>query len=184
MLTLRFPFGIIARAVVTVGAGLVLVGASANRAFAQAPDRAEGASAAPFVVESYYRAKWGSFEEFQQLFEKNHLPFLQAMLRSGVLLEVHIDTPREHMPEGSRWDMRTTLVYKNAASAYLDEPVSEAEYTAIVKDDQDEVRFKREDLRRFALLEAHWDVNVKRLAPGDAQVGRPSPANPAPIGSG
>ncbi len=144
---------------------VVLATALVSIARAQPPGGPVGGpSAAPFVVESYYRVRWGSLDEFQQLFEKNHLPFLQAMLRSGVLLELRIEAPREHMPEAVRWDMRTTLVYRDAASAYLDEPVSESEYTAIVKDDQDEARFKREEQRRFALLEAHWDVNVKRLA--------------------
>ncbi|MFN2317546.1 MAG: hypothetical protein ABR551_08335 [Gemmatimonadales bacterium] len=142
----------------------ILAMALVTGAWAQAPARPGGPSAAPFVVESYYRVRWGSFEEFQQLFERNHLPFLQAMLRSGVLLEVRIDTPREHMAEAGRWDMRTTLVYRDAASAYLNEPVSEAEYTAIVKDDQDEARFKREEQRRFALLDAHWDVNIRPRA--------------------
>ncbi|MGZ5426660.1 MAG: hypothetical protein ACXWE1_05585, partial [Thermoanaerobaculia bacterium] len=31
----------------------------------------------PFVVEYYYKAKWGFADEFARLFRKNHLPVLK-----------------------------------------------------------------------------------------------------------
>src|SRR5208282_3168915 len=31
----------------------------------------------PFVVEYYYKAKWGHADEFLQLFKKNHYPLLK-----------------------------------------------------------------------------------------------------------
>ncbi|MEO6222691.1 MAG: hypothetical protein ABIP90_05535 [Vicinamibacterales bacterium] len=118
-----------------------------------------------FVVESYYRVRWGDEDEFIALFHKNHVPFLRRQLEKGVLLEVRLDTPREHMPEDARWDLRMTLVYRDAAVAYQDEKITEADYSTIIKDDAAEEVFKREERRRFSLLLAHWDVNVKRGAP-------------------
>lgn len=116
-----------------------------------------------FVVESYYRIRWGNEEEFLTLFRKNHVPFLRRQLEKGVLLDVKLETPREHMTEDSRWDLRMTLVYRDAATAYRSDNITEADYNAIVKDDEAEAIFNREERRRFELLLAHWDVNVRRV---------------------
>lgn len=121
------------------------------------------AAAVPFVVESYYRVRWGGEEEFMTLFRKNHLPFLRRQLDKGLLVEVRLDTPQEHLPEDSRWDLRMTLVYPDASAAYRTDKISEADYQAIVPSDSAEARFNREERRRFELLAAHWDVNVKSL---------------------
>ena len=37
----------------------------------------------PYVVEYYYKAKWGFADEFIQLFKKNHLPVLKKQVESG-----------------------------------------------------------------------------------------------------
>ena len=124
---------------------------------------ANGSASTTFVVESYYRVRWGSEEEFMALFRKNHVPFLRRQLENGILLDVKLEAPREHQPEESRWDLRMTLVYRDAATAYRTDNITEADYNAIVKDDQAEKIFNREERRRFELLVAHWDVNVKRL---------------------
>ena len=122
-----------------------------------------------FVVESYYRIQWGREEEFMTLFRKNHLPFLKRQLEKGVLLEVRFDRPPEHMVESERWDFRMTLVYRDAATAYRTDNITEADYSAIVKDKDAEALFQREEQRRFEILLAHWDVNVhsvELLPPG------------------
>lgn len=116
-----------------------------------------------FVVESYYRIRWGSEEEFMTLFRKNHIPFLQRQLEKGILLDLRLEAPREHQPEESRWDLRLTLVYRDAATAYRADNITEEDYSAIVKNDQAEATFNREERRRFELLVGHWDVNVKRV---------------------
>lgn len=56
-----------------------------------------------------------------------------------------------------------TLVYRDAAAAYAKDNITEADYSAIVKDEAAEMVFQREEARRFELLLAHWDVNVKRV---------------------
>ncbi len=43
----------------------------------------------PFVVEYYYKAKWGHAEEFIRLFRKNHYPVLKKQVDSGRMLRVY-----------------------------------------------------------------------------------------------
>src|ERR1035437_6547773 len=62
----------------------------------------------PFVVEYYYKAKWGFADEFARLFQKNHLPILKKQIESGRLLEVKAEKPRYHATEDGRWDSRVT----------------------------------------------------------------------------
>lgn len=120
-------------------------------------------SAPGFAVESYYRVKWGYEDEFMALFRKNHLPFLKRQLAKGVLLAVRLYSPQEHMPEEARWNLRMTLVYRDAATAYASDNITEDDYRAIVPSDEAEAIFKREEQRRFELLDAHWDINVKSV---------------------
>jgi hypothetical protein len=115
-----------------------------------------------FAVESYYRIKWGLEEEFLELWRKNHLPFLQRMRDKGVVSEVRMDKPREHLPEEHRWDLRVTVVYRDASAAYSPDKITEADYGDIIKGLQGEATFKKEEQRRFEILLAHWDVNVER----------------------
>lgn len=154
------PISILLLAVATPGSAQP-TGAAAPTppVVADAPQSAPG-----FAVESYYRVRWGHEEEFITLFRKNHLPFLERQLAKGVLLAVRLDSPQEHMPEESRWDLRMTLVYRDAATAYAADNISEDDYRAIVPSDEAEATFKREEQRRFELLDAHWDVNVKSVA--------------------
>ena len=105
---------------------------------------------APFVVEYYYKVKWGHQEEFLTLFRKNHLPLLQKQIASGRIVSVDMIAPRYHMPEPSRWDYRVTIVFKDAASAMQGDPPE------LVKQlYPDQATFKREEQQRFEILEAH-----------------------------
>ena len=68
----------------------------------------------PFVVEYYYKAKWGHADEFLQLFKKNHYPLLKKQVESGRMLKVWVDQPRYHTTEDGRWDYRVTIVFKDS----------------------------------------------------------------------
>jgi hypothetical protein len=92
--------------------GLLLLTFFASLAAAQAP-----APAKPYVIEYYYKVKWGHQDEFLRLFRKNHWPVLKKQMEMGRLLKVEAATPRYHMPEEGRWDYRVTIVYKDAATA-------------------------------------------------------------------
>jgi hypothetical protein len=111
----------------------------------------------PFVVEYYYKAKWGHADEFIALFKKNHYPLLKKEVELGRLLKVTAVAPRYHATEEGRWDYRVTIVYKNAAVAHDD-----FDSAALLKQlfpDQD--TYKREEQRRFEILDAHWDVPIR-----------------------
>src|SRR5215470_6055479 len=71
----------------------------------------------PYVIEYYYKTKWGHAEEFLTLFKKNHYPVLKKEMELGRMLKVSMVTPRYHMTEDERWDYRVTIVFKNAAIA-------------------------------------------------------------------
>ena len=71
----------------------------------------------PFVIEYYYKAKWGHADEFITLFRKNHYPLLKKQVEMGRLLNVSAVAPVYHTTEDGRWDYRVTIVYKNAAMA-------------------------------------------------------------------
>jgi hypothetical protein len=113
-------------------------------------------TAQPFVVEYYYKARWGYADEFLRLFKKNHLPVLQKQIEMGRLVSVKIEKPRYHATEDGRWDFRVTLVFKSAAGAFA--PFDEAALARQLYPDQE--TFKREEQRRFEILLSHWDVPV------------------------
>src|SRR5213080_5260191 len=94
---------------------LLLLAASAGITSAQTASAA--APGQPFVVEYYYKAKWGHADEFLRLFKKNHYPLLKKQVDMGRMLKVWMDQPRYHTTEDGRWDYRVTIVFKNAAVA-------------------------------------------------------------------
>jgi hypothetical protein len=114
------------------------------------------ASEKPFVVEYYYKAKWGYADEFLTLFKKNHLPVLQKQVETGRLLSIKIEKPRYHATEDGRWDFRVTLTFKSAPVAFA--PFDEAALARQMYPDQ--ATFKKEEARRFEILQAHWDVPI------------------------
>ncbi len=111
----------------------------------------------PFVAEYYYKAKWGYADEFITLFKKNHYPLLKKEIELGRILKVTATQPRYHATEDGRWDYRVTIVFKNAAIANDD--FDTAPLLKQLFPDQES--YKREEKRRFEILEAHWDVPIK-----------------------
>lgn len=130
--------------------GWLLILNVAPLAAAQSPQAKEP----PFVVEYYYKAKWGYADEFIRLFKKNHYPVLKKQVEGGRILEVRAERPRYHTTEEGRWDYRVTLVFKNAAVA----SDSSGEDAIIKQLYPDQETFKREEQRRFEILIAHWDL--------------------------
>jgi len=113
----------------------------------------------PYVVEYYYKAKWGYADEFIQLFKKNHLPVLKKQVEGGRILSVKIEKPRYHSTEDGRWDYRVTIVFRNATVA--NEAFDEDALKKQLFPDQD--AYQHEEQRRFAILDAHWDVPIKTV---------------------
>jgi hypothetical protein len=117
---------------------------------ATAPDKS-------FVIEYYYKAKWGHAEEFLTLFKKNHLPILKKEVEMGRMLRVSMVQPVYHTTEDGRWDYRVTIVYKSAAIAH--DSFDSASLIKQLYPDQE--TYKKEEQHRFEILEAHWDLPLK-----------------------
>ena len=139
---------------VLVLAAMVFAGYSAVRA-----EQSGGADAKeqPYVVEYYYKAKWGHADEFLALFKKNHYPVLKKETELGRILKVSMIAPRLHATEDGRWDYRVTIVFKNAATAN-----DNFDSAALIKQlYPDQETYKKEEQRRFEILDGHWDVPIK-----------------------
>lgn len=113
----------------------------------------------PFVVEYYYKTKWGHADEFLQLFKKNHYPLLKKQVEMGRMLKVWMDQPRYHTTEEGRWDYRVTIMFKNSAAA--NEPFEEDGLKKQLWPDQ--ATYGKEEQRRFEILDGHWDVPIKTV---------------------
>jgi|SRR5450631_1173984 len=132
---------------------LMLAGSGAS--FAQS----SAASGQPFVVEYYYKTKWGHADEFLALFKKNHYPILKKEVELGRILKVWVDQARYHTTEDGRWDYRVTIVFKNSTVA--NEPFDEEALKKKLFPDQ--TPYKQEEQRRFEILDAHWDLPIKSV---------------------
>ena len=110
----------------------------------------------------FYRTRWGGHDEFVELFKKNHWPILREQIGTGRHLAVEMWTPRFHGDGRADWDVLVSITYRDWAAI---EDHSDARIAARLYPDQ--ATFKREEQRRFELLEAHWDVPLSpRELPG------------------
>ncbi len=113
--------------------------------------------AEPFVIEYYYKAKWGFAAEFIELFKRNYLPQIEEMQRQGRILDYVAHVPRHHASEESRWDFRLQITWRDALTAH-DDHHPEAVIARLFPDRE---KHRAEEKRRFELLIAHWDVLVE-----------------------
>lgn len=116
------------------------------------------AEISPFVVEYYYKIKWGYAREFWQLFNRNHYPLLLKQREQGRILDIKAEAPFYHANESDRWDYRVTVVWRNASVAHDD--YDGADIIALLYPNTE--LFRKEEQRRFELMLAHWDVVVTR----------------------
>ena len=137
---------------VTLLAGHELLSAGGNAIAAETKDQ-------PYVIEYYYKAKWGHADEFLTLFKKNHYPVLKKEMELGRMLKVTMAAPRYHATEDGRWDFRVTIVFKNAAIAN-----DNFDSAALIKQlFPDQETYKKEEQRRFEILDSHSDVPIKDI---------------------
>jgi len=149
----------IARRVLAIAAlgASALLWSSTRGAGAQQNTMPAGGKEQPFVIEYYYKAKWGHAEEFLALFKKNHYPVLKKEIELGRMLKVSMTVPRYHTTEDGRWDYRVTIVFKSAAIAN-----DNFDSSALIKQlFPDQETYKKEEQRRFEILDAHWDLPIK-----------------------
>jgi len=154
---LRFLFLVVTILVVTIPVVMLLPVLFSTPSTAQTT--AADNTGKPFVVEYYYKAKWGYADEFLQLFKKNHYPLLKKEVEMGRMLKVWMDQPRYHTTEDGRWDYRVTIVFKNSTVA--NEPFDEDALKKQLFPDQ--ATYAKEEQRRFEILLGHWDVPIRTV---------------------
>ena len=79
---------------------------------------------------------------------------LKRAMEKDPILQVTGAAPRFDGTEEGRWDYRVTIVFKSVAPAHAPEVTKEE----LKKIFPDQPTFKKEEQRRFELLEAHWDL--------------------------
>ena len=124
---------------------------AAARAQAPAP------AAAPAAEDTrttwyFYKVRWGHQDEFLNLFQKNHYPVLKAYRDLGRYAAIRTYVPRYHGDGRADWTFAVELVEREGVTGLP--PESEL----VRKLFPDQATFRREERRRFEILDAHWDV--------------------------
>jgi hypothetical protein len=130
----------------------MLVGATLPSLRAQAPAGGER------TVWYFYRVTWGHQDEFVELFKKNHYPVLKEQMGDR-LAGFKAYVPMYHGDGRADWTFATEIVFKNDA-----EFVGPSPEQAIVKRlFPDGAAFRREEARRFEIVDAHWDIPLREV---------------------
>ena len=124
---------------------------------AQAP--AQQSASAPKTVWYFYRVKWGFQDEFQTLFTRNHLPVLREEMKTGRIVSVKTYVPSYHGDGRADWTFAVQIVFKDVA-AFVAPSAEEAIQKKLFPELE---KFRKEELRRFEILDAHWDVPLNEL---------------------
>lgn len=130
-----------------LGVALCVAGLGSGAA-AQAPAPSAEAEQTTWY---FYTVKWGSQDEFLDLFRRNHYPVLKAQLDAGVFTRIRTYVPTNHGDGRADWTFAVELV--RAA-----DPPEIDEAALLKKLYPDQATFRTEEQRRFELLVAHWDV--------------------------
>jgi hypothetical protein len=145
-------------------AAIVIVLLAGLGGSAQAPARqAEGE---PKTVWFFYTVKWGSQDEFLDLFQRNHYPILKEMEKAGQYLSVKTFVPENHGDGRADWTFAVELVEP------AKRPATPTEADIVAKLFPDRAKLQREEQRRFELLIAHWDVPLNRIDLGTRKPSR------------
>jgi hypothetical protein len=138
--------------------GAVVATAATTAIRAQAP-AAQSAARAERTAWYFYRVTWGSQDEFVDLFQKNHYPVLKEQIKTGRIVSVKAYVPTYHGDGRADWTFAVAITYKDTAA--MTGPSAEAEITRQLYPDQ--ATFRKEEQRRFEILDAHWDVALNEI---------------------
>ena len=107
----------------------------------------------------FYRVKWGYQDEFVDLFQKNHYPVLKEEMKGGRITSVRTFVPTYHGDGRADWTFAVVITYRDTAA--MTAPSGEDEIVRKLYPDQS--RFRKEEQRRFEILDAHWDVPLNEV---------------------
>ena len=137
---------------------MLLLLAATAAGHAQAP-AAQSASNPQKTAWYFYRVKWGFQDEFVALFAKNHLPVLREEMKTGRIVDVRTYVPTYHGDGRADWTFAVAIVYRDIAA--MTGPSGEEDIQKRLYPDQ--ATFRREEQRRFEILDAHWDVPLNEI---------------------
>ncbi len=116
----------------------------------------------PVAVAYYYRVRWGFQQEFERLFFKNHYPVLKDQTGPGGRIKaVTVYRPTFHGEGRADWTFLVVITFSSwtaLGGPSPDEAIARRLYP-------DQETFKREEQRRFEILDAHWDVPLSEVEP-------------------
>lgn len=112
-----------------------------------------------FTIENYYKVKWGSADEFINLWKVNHYPLLKKAIDKGDIISVEAEKPKLHSGEDTRFDFKVTIVFKNEKLAF--DPNLTKQYEKQLYPDLE--KLKKDEQHRFELLISHWDVMIEKI---------------------
>lgn len=112
-----------------------------------------------FIIENYYKVKWGYADEFINLWKGNHYPLLKKAIEKGDIITVEAEKPKLHSGEDTRFDFKVTIVFRNEKLAF--DPNLTKQYEKQIYPDTE--KFKKDEQHRFELLIAHWDVMIDKI---------------------
>jgi len=116
----------------------------------------------PVRAAYYYKVRWGFQQEFERLFFKNHYPVLKEQMGEGGRIKaVSLYRPTFHGEGRADWTFLVVIAFSSfeaLGGPSPDETIARRLYP-------DQETFKREEQRRFEILDAHWDVPLSEVEP-------------------
>ena len=116
----------------------------------------------PVTAAYYYKVRWGFQQEFERLFFKNHYPVLKDQMGSGGRIKaVGVYRPSFHGEGRADWTFLVVITFSSWSALggpSPDEAIAKRLYP-------DQETFKKEEARRFEILDAHWDVPLAEVEP-------------------
>ncbi len=137
-------------------AGLLVALAAATLGVGPAGAQAPKPGVKGYEVEWVYRVRYGSIDEWWDLFRKYQIPILDREKALGYVLDYRIYHPQLHTDEAARWDYRVEIVYKDFAGSLHEEEITEALFP-------DAKTRKRDENRRWELTTNHWDLPIYQV---------------------
>jgi hypothetical protein len=130
-----------------------LAGLAGGDASGRSPSQpAAGSGVREVTTWYFYKVKWGHQDEFLDLFQRNHYPVLKARMQAGGYATIRTYVPRYHGDGRADWTFAVELVAREGATGVP------SEEEVVRKLYPDSAKFRREEQRRFEILDAHWDV--------------------------
>jgi hypothetical protein len=118
-----------------------------------APLGAEPTSAAPVVIEYYYKLTPGGTAEWLALYKKNHNPILKQLMKEGLLKSEKLYERRFHAASPA-WDYKVVMVWRDWA-ALEEAHARESEIIRALYPNKEE--HDQQEKRRWELTVTHWD---------------------------